>query len=875
MSAFGLRINSIEAASIEEYNKGLRDRMDITDALLPTSLFLDYLESSCGLNVWKGESTRDIIIVRFGYGTRSFSQEEKHLKRLLEKADEDKKEKIQKLIETAEKNKEEYVKKTKQELRLKYYKEGVSVTYNTHDKQGKIIKSETIHYNRLVRSAGKAKKGEAIFACDRIFKKAKDFLTMGITLPSESYPLVEMEAYSSLITSSIVGRIKINPKNILVLDDYDSYFKTNVVSIELDDDGHCIASHKENYKLSNALYDGQSIISKKLFPSWASGFCLLRQHMFKSCAFCGDIELFFRDYCSEHNLDYSTYQVPDKWGNKHYVKDLELITTTNSTKFLKFGASYEYFCKKVNECKNLFGVVKVAHPSKYGRYQRQSYQMVNTQDLEAMDDVMLATKEYIKSLQTDDDEFLRYLEKNKNFSNDFEVLLALVKQDPSFLRSEYFRDRRRRIINSYVLNVKSGKLIQEGDNLTIVGNIYGMLLHAAGEDSESDPTFEHEDGTIQCYTKRFDDGEYLAGFRSPMNSMNNVDYMHNHYHPYFDKYFTLDNNVIVVNLVNTDFQDRSNGSDQDSDMLFVTNQKSIVERARYSYKYYPTIVNNIPKDSNHYSNTPEDLANMDSKLAAMQLYIGLSSNIAQLALSYSYSLDDEKYTDYVCILATLAQVAIDSAKRQYNMDIGEEIDIIKKNMEIDKNLYPAFWQIIKPEFKPYKYNRSGKKISKINHSLQCPMNTLYYFKPDKYMPDTTTLPMSTFFRQYELSEDRRKCKKVEELIQNYSLKLFKYNTDDNESEEYLLLREDFENLINDIRQIHISNNYLGLMSWLINRAFIITSGAKRKQNYTQSLLNKNRALLLKTLYDVSPNQLLQCFSGNLGNNNVHIAKTNV
>ena len=70
-------------------------------------------------------------------------------------------------------------------------------------------------------------------------------------------------------------------------------------------------------------------------------------------------------------------------------------------------------------------------------------------------------------------------------------------------------------------------------------------------------------------------------------------------------------------------------------------------------------------------------------------------------------------------------------------------------------------------------------------------------------------------------------------------------------------------MIEDIRKINISSNYLGLMSWLINRAFIITSDAKRHKKQTISKLNKNKIILLKTLYNVNPKQFLKCFSNNI------------
>ena len=80
-----------------------------------------------------------------------------------------------------------------------------------------------------------------------------------------------------------------------------------------------------------------------------------------------------------------------------------------------------------------------------------------------MDEVCKESIEYINKLKSDDDFFLEYLKKNTNFSNDFEVLIALCEKNHSFIRSSYFRERKKSIIMTYVLNFKSGKIIQIDD----------------------------------------------------------------------------------------------------------------------------------------------------------------------------------------------------------------------------------------------------------------------------------------------------------------------------------------------------------------------------------------------------------------------------
>lgn len=85
----------------------------------------------------------------------------------------------------------------------------------------------------------------------------------------------------------------------------------------------------------------------------------------------------------------------------------------------------------------------------------------------------------------------------------------------------------------------------------------------------------------------------------------------------------------------------------------------------------------------------------------------------------------------------------------------------------------------------------------------------------------------------------------------------------NNDDEYFLLKSNFEEMVEDIGSIYISKEYVGLMSWLINRAFCVTPNTKGRRHITQSTLYKNKSILLKTLYSVNPSNLLAVFSKNL------------
>lgn len=251
--------------------------------------------------------------------------------------------------------------------------------------------------------------------------------------------------------------------------------------------------------------------------------------------------------------------------------------------------------------------------------------------------------------------------------------------------------------------------------------------------------------------------------------------------------------------------------------------------------------------------------------------------MAQLALSYSYSYLDKKFTDYVCILSVIAQAAIDNSKRTYNINISEEIDRIQRDMNINTNGYPFFWKAIKKK----NDKRNGVKLSELtdkqiekrnsmyNPEIICPMNSLYNMNINpRINTNSSTYPIDKFLNIYELDISKTKSKKVEELINKYSLRIFNYNKnneiDDSENEEdYLLLDSDFDQLIEDIKQITFTKKYLGLMSYLINRAFNTSSKTKHRGRPIKTNLNKNRPLLLKTLYELNSEQFLKCFSKNI------------
>lgn len=207
------------------------------------------------------------------------------------------------------------------------------------------------------------------------------------------------------------------------------------------------------------------------------------------------------------------------------------------------------------------------------------------------------------------------------------------------------------------------------------------------------------------------------------------------------------------------------------------------------------------------------------------------------------------------------QVAIDSAKRVFDVDVNNELLRLGNQIGIQQNKYPVFWKNVNPN--NFKDEEGNFKSYKINKFLVCPMNYLCDVEIKRFRSCEVTYPMDKFFNKYELDINKKTCKRIEELIEKYSLDVYNASCEDIEYDDYLLLRDDFENLIEDLSKSSISSKYLGLTSWLIDRAFLISPQSKMGAPHQDSNTNKNKSLLLKILYDINPKNVLKCFSKNV------------
>lgn len=709
-----IRIKSIQANRVYQVNNGytykdskgkIHDcKLTFGEAVINDGIFLQYMMKH-GMKV-KQCSSQDFIVLKFKFNVQADDEHEDEI--------------------------------STSELRKMYYENGCEIIYYTYDKKtGEVISSKTIKYRMLYRTPGKAKEGSCIFIREDLLKPARKYLTMNLykKMPDEGAKIVEMSAYSTLITASAADFVHIPLDNILIVEDKKVATELPALAVKVDDEKHCFVQEYDKYPIENTLWDGMGLIDESIFPDNMEGFIYCRSHFFKSCLFRGNIQQYFKDF---YKTEYENATVKDMFGNVMKVSDIKVIVTDNSIKWLKFKElmggtprkAYEYYKKFMAKDGEQFAIVKSAHKSKYGNIQRSSYQINNslpTTDSEVLRRIVQTSIDYYDEMIKDTDAFIGHLRMNTSSYSIDRILVALYERNPDIQYTEFFKEKKSDILCKFKRKrLMMGKLLQEGDNLTICGNPISLLLLVTGQDYLNEECFTSRRDGIECYTTRFEDGECLAGFRSPHNSPNNIVHLINKYSDSIQKYFPkLGDNVIIINGIGTDVQSRLNGQDLDSDSCFVTNQSDIVALAKKAYMEYHTIVNEIPlKGTSVYRKDMISYALMDNKIAAGQDDVGSSSNVAQLALSYYYDLiyhtgeQNKELRDVFVICSVLAQVAIDASKRSHDVSVGDELRRLKKvaqdintaNNEVcgrtEKVRYPVFFAEIQCE-------KQKKKVEKL------------------------------------------------------------------------------------------------------------------------------------------------------------------
>lgn len=566
-----------------------------------------------------------------------------------------------------------------------------------------------IHYVRYKRSAGSSREGKCLFIDERLYKAMAKWSECGLKPKTD---LASWESYKALSLSSLKGMVNIPLECILFVPDYKSTFTDEVVSVEIQD-GALTAAHKQT-EISNDIWDGESLLDESVFRgNYADKhMLLLRNKFFKSCAFRTKLQKWFQD----KNI---TLEELKSRGFVTFATDINqivMVTTPNSLKYLKFAGGFteRNIRKWIENINDTFGVVKWDKSTRFfhGKMVQSSYQLLNTLGLTETQaaELLKPSIDYISLLRKDVD-FMRYhftdafaREKDDEepvrpdgLADRADVIFTLMHKCSHFDETELYANFRNDVVKSLKERLKRGHVLLNGTNATLFGNGPELLKYIAGEEIIS----ELHSG--QTYCKRFADKTKLLCARSPHITMGNLYSAENNMQGEIWNYFDLGENIVCVNAIEENIQQRLNGCDYDSDTMLLTDDKLLVETAEKYKDLFKVPVCKIETVKKENQTLPElDHDTSNNKIGEI---VNLSQKLNSLIWDKIHKGESEEkikeiYGD-VCKLAVLSGLEIDKAKRAYDIvNAGKELIALRKKYDKPS---PVFFQEIDESNKEKQY----------------------------------------------------------------------------------------------------------------------------------------------------------------------------
>ena len=576
------------------------------------------------------------------------------------------------------------------ELRKYFYENGFNI--------------DGVHYVRYKRSAGSSREGTCLFIDERFYKAMTKWSDCGLKPTSD---LASWESYRALSLSSIKGTIDILLNGILFVPDYKSTFEDKVVSVELQD-GELVAEQKKT-QITNDIWDGESLLDESLFAGAYADkhFLLLRNKFFKSCAFKTKLQKWIKD----KSISLDDLRSRGFITLATDINQIVMVTTPNSLKYLKFcdGFNERNIRKWTDTADSVFGVVKWDKRTRYfgGRMVQSSYQLLNSVFLTERncEQLLAPSIEYIKTIRNDVD-FMRYhfasayarerdadeQETDDELTDRADIIFSLIENNFEFENTKLYINFRNEVVKNLKHKLKRGKILLNGTNATLFGNGPKLLKYIVGEDITS----ELRNGQIR--SARFPHKAKLLCARSPHITMGNLYLVENNLDGDIWDYFDLGDNIVCVNAINENIQQRLNGCDYDSDSMLITDNEILIKAADEFYNEFKVPVCNIPSvakanqplyelDYNTSVNKVGEIVNLSQKLNSILWDMVIKG--------YLDENTEEIYFD-VCKLAVLSGIEIDKAKRAYdNINVTKELIAIRNKYE---KINPDFFKEI--DFSP-------------------------------------------------------------------------------------------------------------------------------------------------------------------------------
>lgn len=628
---------------------------------------------------------------------------------------------------------------------LQFKKDYLCVVFDKksdYDRANKGFKVNGVAYKRLICTTNGVKTSSVVYAADRfveyngqsvnIHDELKRRIANGRNTDVKLSP-AKYGAYESLAASASIpvswprSRESNIPGGIIVVKDCVVHFKTNF--IEIDDSDPTVepkVTEKHNEDFENNMSDGCSMMLPNLSKRWngelngdsehtMSG-CNMRCAFTKGMALTFDFIRFAEEIIGASAEHPEKYLIKDYWGKERDIRDADLILTESQLKLCGSYSSWEDYYEKCIANHYTLRVTKTSEEEN-DDIRQLNYQFIQSLDLtdDDIDELIAPTVNEIKDImELDPRKSVAYLcgkglnEKNVIFAENIAKALMI---DKIAINDPYIRSKIKKMINRRIKDAKIGVLDLHGNFQILSGDLYALCESMFG----LEPHGILKAGEI--YSKYwYDEGvDRVLCFRAPMSNAHSIVAQNICKDKKALDWFQYIDTCIVVNGWDT-MPAALNGFDFDGDLLFTTNNASLIRRQT-----------NLPALNCIQTKAPKKVVKEEDIIASNKAGFGskigsITNKITQMtSLMANYTPNSKEYETLryrtQCGQA-LQQREIDKAKGILPIPMPKEwyqygANIIKSDDSEEIQEKKAFNQTICANKKPYffMYNYDTERIN--------------------------------------------------------------------------------------------------------------------------------------------------------------------
>ena len=433
-----------------------------------------------------------------------------------------------------------------------------------------------VAYKRFVGTNNGIKNSTIVFVSERLYEELHKRMENGRDSNKRLNPS-KLEAYRALTCSASIPVSM--PNGILVVDEYQTEFYSNIIYLANRDDGEPIMEERENALVKLNASDGFGLMCPELAARWSEeiGLDYVMAGANSRFAFNKGMVFTFDFHDFAKNVAQS-YIVNDAWGFEVDIRDVELVLNTSMVKlWSSYGSCDEHLRKSVSN-HYTFALTKVC-PKELERERTTNYQFIQSIPLSdsEIDELIRPTIQELKDVLGGDYRksilFLRgaHLDETNAMSGNDDWVKALMIE-PELIRDPYIQSLIHQRIKNRIDEAKIGVLKVHGNYSIVSGDPYAFCQNMFG----MEVTGLLKSGEL--YNKYWVDcgAEKVACFRAPMSCHNNIRLMRPSHSKDATYWYRYMDTCTIINAWDTTCA-ALNGMDFDGDLMMITDNAIIVD----------------------------------------------------------------------------------------------------------------------------------------------------------------------------------------------------------------------------------------------------------------------------------------------------------